>query len=246
MLPSLLPSLYSLNLLLHVVFGLGCIAAVVTPLLSRKGGRLHRRAGWVFVAALTGTALTGSFIALTWIVAPLAVKPFDAPPERLQQIAATLRTLGWFFALVAWMAFGAAWSGVSALRSAKRPSPWWARVDLGVILATMTGGAALLALGARASSALLVAFGLIGLVTGALDLRRVGRTDRASRLIRHLESMLGGFTVVITAFAVLVGRRYGGELFQVAQLWYWLVPVGFGMLLSELWKRRVQRRYARG
>lgn len=50
-----------LSYLLHVGLGFAAAIAAVAALAARKGGRLHRRAGWVYVVAMLTAAAT------TWV-----------------------------------------------------------------------------------------------------------------------------------------------------------------------------------
>ena len=47
-----------LTLLSHVLGGSTALLSMFIPILSRKGGSLHRRAGWIFVGGMTTVSIT--------------------------------------------------------------------------------------------------------------------------------------------------------------------------------------------
>ena len=51
---AILGAMHDLLLTPHVIAGVVALASMIVPLVARKGGRLHRRAGWVFVIAMIG------------------------------------------------------------------------------------------------------------------------------------------------------------------------------------------------
>jgi len=53
-----MPWIDSLSEVLHLVLGFGAAAAAVIALAVGKGSRLHKQAGWVFVAGMTVAAIT--------------------------------------------------------------------------------------------------------------------------------------------------------------------------------------------
>src|SRR5919198_5021565 len=43
---------------LHIAGGTAALLSMVIPMVTRKGGRTHRRSGWVFVAGMTIVSIT--------------------------------------------------------------------------------------------------------------------------------------------------------------------------------------------
>lgn len=248
-------SWYEANVLLHATAGGVGLVTMLVPLLARKGGRLHRRAGWVFAVAMAIVAVTGIGIAAAWLLDPLGAKPparaLDA--EAAARYAEVLRRAGVFFGFIAVLVGSSAWSGVVATRQRRGAIAWGNPIDLGLAW-TVTGlGAVLVAVGVAWGQPLFIAFGGLGLVSGVSDLRffRRAKQEPGAWLRRHLQAMLGGATAATTAFTVqVVGRMLDDAGFGEWMLAAWLVPVTAGTGLSVWWSRRVRpglgRRYARG
>lgn len=241
---------YDINLGVHAVSGLVALAVLAVPLISKKGGRVHRRAGWVFTAAMAGVALTGLGLALSWILVPLAVKPLEAGASAEQIASATrsYRAFGLFFATLAVMAGTAVWHGISATRIKRpRPGSWTRPFDHAAWIANVGLGLALLALGVQLEMGLFALFGGLALFNGVSDGRFVIRPpDQAGAwLIRHLQAMLGGATVAVTAFAVLVLRRYVSAEGSLSVI-VWLIPAALGTVGTLVWTRIYKRRLGYG
>lgn len=244
----MLSTLYNALLVVHIGAGLGCALALALALASRKGAGGHRVAGWVFVTALALTTLTGWGFAALWMGAPLAIKSAgpSASPEARAQLAAALRSFGPFFLGIGVLAAAAAWHGISATRGRRSPGQRWVLFgDWIAVGACAVTGVGLVGWGITHGSLLFGGFGALS-TWAAYDDRRVilaVRRRPALWVVRHLQSMLGGATVVFTAFAVqAIPRLVGGGPFQA---WVWLVPVGLGMGLSAAVTRKVRRRLDR-
>ena len=235
---------YASVLLVHAVAGLCALAALPLPLIARKGSRLHRRAGWVFVAAMAGVALTGLVISTTWLLAPLTVQPRgDRSPAELAAIAAQIRGYGLFFNTIAVMSGAAVWQGIAALRRSRAQRPRRRRWDLGIAVAPILSGALLLILGLVRGEALFIGFGALASFGGVGDLRAVLRDarDPKSRILRHLQAMLGGATAALVAFCVLVLRRHLPQLASY-DLLFWFVPAALGVFGTVAWTRVWRKR----
>ena len=237
---------YTINLVLHALAGLAALVALPVPLIARKGGSVHRKAGWVFVAAMVAVAVTGMGIALSWATVPLQVKPPSGTPspEAVERMVRTYRAFALFFAAVAVMSAAAVWHGISALRlKGAQPGSWARPADHLAYGATVVVGVPLLWQGLSMQQPLFIAFGALALFGGLGDARFVLRSAHEPRawLIRHLQSMLGGATAALTAFSAFTLRRYFGaeQGFAIAA---WIVPVVLGMGASILWTRRYQAR----
>src|ERR1700691_423188 len=56
--------MHDLLLVPHIAAGVIALAAMLVPLVARKGSRLHRRGGWVFVIAMSCVSLTAFALAI--------------------------------------------------------------------------------------------------------------------------------------------------------------------------------------
>lgn len=238
-------SWYEANVLLHATAGGVGLVTMLVPLLARKGGRWHRRMGWVFTLAMAIVAITGVAIAAAWLLDPLGAKP----PGRVLDLAAqaryaaTLREAGVFFGFIAVLVGSAAWNGVVATRQRRGTIAWGNPIDLAFAWGVTGLAAVLLVVGVAEGQPLFMAFGGFGLVGGVADLRffRSRRDQPGEWLRRHLQAMLGGATAATTAFTVqVVGRMLDDRGFGEWMLVAWLLPVVVGTGLSVWWSRRVR------
>lgn len=239
-------ALYDTTVFVHAAAGAICLATVAIPLAARKGGKLHRRSGWVFVSAMAISALTALLIAAAWIGSPLT---FKSPPQELDTAALARwvelhRVFGCFFGFIGFIAGVATWQGVMATRYKTELGPWGGRLDRSLAALIIVLGAALATVGIWHGQALLIGFGILGVVSGRSDLKTysVKPPPRGAWLFRHFGAMLGAATVAFTAFSVqVVGRQFaGGGLFGLGMV-VWVVPVAAGMLTTTFWSRKLRR-----
>jgi hypothetical protein len=242
------------GLVLHAIYGLGVfvhaaagvVGLVVMPLalVTRKGGRWHRRAGLVFAAAMAVAAITGVAIAAAWLLDVSLVKRLPEDPVRQAAAIAAHRVYGLFFLLLAILLAASVSGGVLSVwgRRSARAAALGPVVALGFGLALVSGGLTTTVTGLWVHAPLLVAFGLLGAASGVGELRIAARRSSPARawMLRHAQGMLGAATAASTAFAVQMSGRMEG----VASLLAWLVPVAIGTALTTWWSMRLGRRKA--
>jgi uncharacterized membrane protein len=205
---------------IHILTGLGALAAGALALGARKGGRLHARSGWVFVATMLVMSGSGALMAVF-------------APSRLSLLAGVLT-----FYLVA-----------TALLTVRRPPRTLGRGDVTGLLVALAVGLAGLAFGFAAlrsptgridglPAAPGFMFGVVGLLAAVGDARLLlGRgVHGTARLTRHLWRM--SFALFIATASFFLGQarlfprplRASGVLavpvlLVLAALAYWLVRV---------------------
>jgi uncharacterized membrane protein len=213
-------------LFVHIAAGSMALASMWVPMVARKGGVLHRRAGWVFVVAMATVAVSAVILAGGRLF-------LDPRPEA--------KSAGVFLLYIALLTSTAVSSGVRVLRAKQRTTAhrhWW---DLGLpaLLAASSVGIAVFALVAR--QPLFAAFSLIGIFNGACNLR-YWLTPPASRMhwwFAHMNGMLGGCIAAVTAFVVVNAGNLG-----LPQLVAWLTPSVVGSIGIAIWTRYYRRRFA--
>ena len=92
-------------LYLHIAGGSAALLSMFIPLLSRKGGRTHRRSGWIFVAGMT-------IVSLTALALSAARYVFDPRPEA--------KAFALFLFYIAILTGESVSSGIRALRTKDR------------------------------------------------------------------------------------------------------------------------------
>lgn len=226
-------SLYSVVVWIHVIAGGVGLATLAVPLVARKGSRLHRRAGWVFVMSMAISLALALLIAASWIAIPLVVKPDAA------DFVPALRRFAAFFGLLGLAGAHALFGGIAAIGRRRRERPWLSVVARRLPWTLLVAGPIVFWAGVSGDSVLLMAFGGLFTVGAIADVRRPPVHHDKTVLVAHVEAMLGAATVATTAFTVqIVGRIDHAAAFSVVA---WMVPVGLGMLATRVWRGRVQR-----
>ena len=218
--------MFPLVLVVHIAAGSLALASMWIPLFARKGGTVHRRAGWVFVVCMAAIAATAVILAAGRVF-------LDGSPAAQQ--------MGVFLLYVAVLTSSAVSSGVRALRFKLRTTRhrhWW---DLGMAGLLTISSVGVAAFGIAQRQPLFVAFSLIGLINGPASLRYwlSPPTARMHWWFAHMNGMLGGCIAAITAFVVVNSGRPGQP-----QLVAWLAPGIAGSIAIRIWTRYYQRRFS--
>jgi hypothetical protein len=214
-------------LAIHIAAGSVALMSMFIPMVASKGGRLHRRAGWAFVAAMATVSATALLLSGHRLL-------FDARPEA--------RDFGLFLFFVAILTAAAVSAGVRVLRFKGRTAPhlhWW---DTGLPAVLTAASIGMGGYGLVRGEVLFMAFSVIGLVTGVGGLRYWLRVP-ASRMhwwFEHMGSMLGGCIAATTAFLVVSGDNFG--LWPLAA---WLGPSVIGTVAIGGWTTYYKRKFAR-
>lgn len=213
---------------LHVIAGCVALLVMAVPLLAAKGGRAHRRAGWVFVVAMAVICTTGLF---------------TSGHRILTETRPGVRTAAAFLFYVSVLAGASAFKGMRVLRQKKRTGRGGV-LDLAVAGILFAAGAVTAVVGLRAGQPLLMAFGGLGLVGGGTDLRYwlFPPRERMHWWYEHMGDMGGTCIAALTAFAVANARNLGLGNFS---LWAWLLPTLIGAPLLVYWGREYRRRFER-
>lgn len=223
---------YSPLLILHICGGLVGVLSGAAALIVRKGSRLHRRSGDVFVISMLVMAGGGAFIAL------IKSQPMN--------VVAGLFTC--YLVATGWL-------------TVKRREKEAGRAEFGLLLVALVAGISSLTLGWQAThlapglkaegpAAAYVVFGSAALLAAAGDVRLLirGGVSRVQRLVRHLWRMCVALFIATASFFLgtagdPVLRRSGlrARLFTEAVRKTHLpeLPVLIVVLLTIFWLFRV-------
>lgn len=231
---------YEIVRLAHIVFASVGLLALLPPLISRKGGRLHRRAGMAFVAAMTAAAVTGNALAGAWIAAP---QVFRASID-----SASARHAGVFLLLVGSMTLSAMWQGMRALarRRSPRTTAYQRVVDLGLPAVVILGALFVLSLGIASGTVLFVLFAPIGLLVGGTNFKLAWAParERMGWWYGHMSGMLTATISAVTAFAVVGAGPRLATLLPAGMRWVvWVGPPMVLAPLFQLWIRYYRRKF---
>jgi hypothetical protein len=217
-------------LVAHVAGGSTALLSMFVPMLTKKGGRTHRRAGWVFVAGMT-------VVSITALVLSAARFLFDSRPEA--------QAGGVFLFYVAILTGAGVSAGMRALRTKRRAGshthPW----DIGLAALLTASGVAMAAYGIVMRMPLFMAFSLLGIVNGAGQLRYWLRPPQSPMhwWYEHMSGMLGSCIAAVTAFLVINAGNLG---LPRTSLIVWLTPGLIGGPAVAIWRRYYRRRFESG
>jgi len=222
--------MHDLLLTPHVIAGVVALSSMVVPLVAPKGGRVHRRAGWVFVIAMTGVSVTAFALAIRRFTLADAQHP-------------NAHAFGLFLFYVATLTAAGVSSGVRALRFKARSGPHRGAWDLGISAANVAMALASLVYGVIEHRTLLIAFAPIGLMTGTGQLRYWLRTPttRHHWWFAHMGGMLASCIAALTALVVVNAARFGSRTFSTT-LWIAVPALGIPAIFG--WTAYYRRRFA--
>jgi uncharacterized membrane protein len=215
-------------LYLHIAGGTAALLAMLIPLVTRKGGQTHRRAGWVFVAGMTIVSITAFLLAGTrWLT------------DSTQQG----REAGAFLFFVAILTATSVSGGVRVLRAKARTAPHRHAWDIAWPVLLTTSSLAAAFYGLSTGHHLFTAFSMIGLFVGGGQLA-YWLTQPSHPMhwwFEHMGSMLGSCIAATTAFLVVNAGRLGFETFS---LLVWLTPTIVGVPTIAIWSRYYRQKFA--
>jgi hypothetical protein len=216
---------YRLILVLHIASGASALLLFWTAALMRKGTPRHRWIGQLYLLSMLGVIISG---------VPLA----HALIGRGQPVGALF--LSYLLLLVS----SACWNAWRAIRDRGDRRAYFGFTYWFLTVTVGAGGAAMIALGLHAGSALLMVFGSIGVLAllGSVHAWRRAPADPKWWLKEHYGAMIGNGVATHIAF-IGVGLRNAIPALdpQLLQAIAWFGPL-LGAVIATLW---LQRRYGR-
>ena len=206
----------------HIGVGVLALTSLWTAGFARKGGRLHRRAGSIYVWAMTVVLVTAGVLTLTTLA-------------RGQWIGAV------FLAYLLTITGTALWMGRRALNF-KGDARGYTRgpfVVIGILNIVAAGGA--VAVGIIAEQMFIVGLSSIGFLIGfgAISMWRRPPDHPRFWLKEHIGGMIGGGIATHIAFASIGLRQlFPGMETSVITIWPWLAPLIIGFVAAGLAERR--------
>lgn len=216
---------FSLLLGVHIAAGTVALLSLAWPFATKKGGRIHRRSGWIFTMAMAMVGFSA------WALA--AIRLLDG--ERENDVGAI------FLAYVGLFSNASVWLGIRsiALRRSGRSRAEPMDFASGAVL--LAASLALGLFGFVVGEVLMIVFSVFGTSLSVAQLRFLRRpnADHTAPLIMHLNSMGNGAISAVTAFFVVNVPRLGLDEYA---LFFWIVPgVVGGAGLARMSTRLRQR-----
>jgi hypothetical protein len=220
-------SMLKIILALHITGGAAALLSMLIPIVTKKGGSAHRRAGWIFVAGMAVVSAT-AFV--------LSAARFLFDPRPAAQAA------GLFLFYIAILTAAGVSAGMRALRNKRRTGPHTHVWDVGLAGLLATTGVAMAVYGIVMHMPLFVAFSALGIVNGVGQLRYWLRppTSHMHWWYEHMSGMLGSCIAAVTAFLVNNAGHLGLSTFSLA---VWLGPGLIGGPATSLWIAYYRRRF---
>lgn len=170
-------TLFDVMLWVHIVAGTIALVGGVVAMVTRKGSRLHRRSGIVYVLCMIVVGVSAL------IMSTIRPNPFLFA---VAIFSAAMALSGWLPARGDNMQYGRVIGGASIAAAVLLLGVgiWW------VIAGDMFGIAA-------------IVFGLISTRFGWQDIRRTTERNRQQRIIAHVSAMGGAFIATVSAISAV-------------------------------------------
>ncbi|HLR51437.1 MAG TPA: DUF2306 domain-containing protein [Candidatus Avamphibacillus sp.] len=195
----------------HIIGGFVALFIFWVPIVTRKGGKVHRGAGWVYVASMSAVSITALFMGIYRLTWDAGTEPGAIP-------------FSWFLIFIAILSGATAWYGVRVLRYKKRKKPNRELSNLLFPILLLGSGIAISIYGWTIDFPLLQYFPIVGIFLGAIQLQYwLSSPKRRSHwIVEHLVGMLSCCIATVTAFTVFGAPR----LIQVesVNIIVWFVP----------------------
>ena len=196
---------------LHIISGFLALLVFWIPIVTRKGKKVHRRSGWIYVVAMGCVSISALYMGVYRLAWDVAFEADGIP-------------FSWFLIFIAILSGGAAWYGIRVLRYKNRTSPHRHTIDLLFPTLLLTSGIAITIYGWVIGFPLLQYFPIVGIFLGSIQLHYwLSSPKRKSHwIVEHIVGMLSCCIATVTAFTVFGAPR----LLQVesVSLIMWLIP----------------------
>jgi len=226
-----MPHLYDVMRATHLVSGILALALFWVPALTRKGSRVHRRAGRIYVWAMGVVVATAVPMSIAFVVRGDWV-------------------VGTFLGYLAVITFSALWGGRRALYYKAGAASFRTPFHAGVGVANFVAAVAILVLAWAAADGfvrvLFTIFSVIGFSAAweTLQFFRHPPDDRRWWWYQHMGGMIGSGIAAHTAFGVFGMSRLFPELqFGTWGFLPWVAPSVIGTVAIVALTRHYRRRF---
>jgi hypothetical protein len=212
----------------HIATGSVGLVAFWLPVLGRKGGLLHRRAGRVFTVSMLLTGSLAIVISLLTVADPVGTHPhIDAAPALLRGV------FGWMMLYLAILTINLAWYGWTCVRNQREHARGRTPLNLCLQLLVTAAAANCAVHGVLLGQGLMVGISIVGFATAGTNLwylykPRHGPFDWQKE---HLKGLVGAGISVYTAFLAFGAVRLVPELALHPGLWSIPLVTGLGIIL---------------
>lgn len=232
-------TLFNSIVLLHIVVGSIGLASFWVPVFARKRKGLHTQAGKIFAYAMMITAISAAGAAILTLIDPLATHP-----ETSSRWETSLRAInGLMLLYLAVITFNAAYAGLRAVRMKRGYGghrAWEELLSNGLCFVLAI---AVLIVGWKTGSMLMMALSAIGILGTPGNVRLILWEAKSpwEWKYQHMGSMLGAGIAAHTAFLVFGAGRFVDSSLSNS-VFIWLAPTLIGIPATVIWTRYYRRR----
>jgi hypothetical protein len=243
--------MFTFTLALHVTAGIIGLSAFWAPVVAKKGGTFHVKAGRIFYRMTCAIAITGLVMAALMLIDPLAIRlqGRTVTPERAARIATEVRLTVPFLLFLVLITFGPVYHGVRVLETRQHPERLRTPFHTLVNVTSIAAAAAMIGLGVWFRQPVFAALSPVGFLAGFghLGYARQPPPSRMAWWYEHMGSMLGGGIAFHTAFFVLgAARLLPIHLTGPAEVIPWVLPSIIGIPATSIWVRYYRRKFREG
>lgn len=240
-------AVHELLLQVHVVAGFTALVLFWVPALTRKGGRLHVRSGWLYVAAMTLVVITAIVLSLGSFIAPLAVRGITSPTPEQQALVPMFRNFATFLLYLALITFSGGWHGLRVLRAKRDPAGLRTTFNYAIHAACIAASGVVVILGIVHDSTLLLVLSPIGFLDGFAFFKLVRKPshDRMYWWFEHFGGMIGTGIAAHTAFLVFGASRLWPQMRAEGLIGIipWIAPTIIGIAAAAWLDKHYRRRF---
>lgn len=206
----------------HAIAGALALVVLVIPLISKKGGKLHVKAGWIYTGAMVFVGISA------FVIAPWRV--FFDPAKTISS-----ENFSIFLFYISIFTLSAISYGLASVKAKQRKASSRSFFHIGPPIATILIGLLTQIIGFRSQNTLLIAFPFLGHFTSKSQLQYWLNipNEKMHWWYAHMNGMFVACIATITAFLVTaVPRMWPGPIAQSPVLW--IAP---GIILGTILNR---------
>lgn len=196
---------------LHIVAGFLALLIFWLPIVTKKGGKVHNRIGWIYVYAMTVVSFSALYMGLYRI--------FLDPSRNQDSIS-----FSWFLIFISILSGASACYGIRVLRFKRRSERHIQIADYILPILLIVSGAGISIYGFVIDFALLKYFSLLGIFLGTTHLIYWLKRPKLKMhwIMEHIAGMLSCCIATITAFTVFGAPKL--LKLESVTLIVWLLP----------------------
>jgi hypothetical protein len=225
----------------HIITGATGLMAFWLPVVAKKGGVIHRRAGQVFTWCMlvTGTAAIG--ISLCTLTDPMVTHPQLVGHEIFGNPEMVRAIFGWMMLGLAILTINLAWYGWLCVRNKRNREASREWRNLGLQIATFVAATNCAWQGYLIGQPLMLGMSFIGWATVITNLHFLYKPRVASNdwLKEHIKALVGAGISVYTAFFAFGAVRTFPALALHPILW--AIPLTVGLTIILYHHRRLSQ-----